>query len=78
MTTMTADAPATPPSTEFGGRFEVRSITGACYTIVEEVERDGTYRYHTAYALLPVVANEDGSFTLVDTGTRLVRVERHG
>jgi hypothetical protein len=60
-------------------RFEVRSVTGASYTLVEEVERDGAAggvqrRYRTAYAGLPVVANDDGSFTIVDTHTRLVRV----
>jgi hypothetical protein len=76
MTTMTADAPSTPPSEDAGGRFEVRSITGACYTIIEEVDREGRRRYHTAYALLPVAANDDGSFTIVDTRTRLVRVEK--
>jgi len=60
-------------------RFEVRSVTGASYTLVEEVDRDGPggraeRRFRTAYAGLPVVANDDGSFTLVDTHTRLVRV----
>ncbi len=60
-------------------RFEVRSVTGACYTLVEEADRAGTsdriHRcYRTAYAGLPVVANDDGSFTLVDTQTRLVPV----
>ena len=60
-------------------RFEVRSVTGACYTLVEDTDRDGTNgrvhcRYRTAYAGLPVVANDDGSFTLVDTHTRLVRI----
>jgi hypothetical protein len=61
-----------------GSRFEVRSVTGASYTLVEEVDRDGTSgqrcQYRTAYAGLPVTANDDGSFTLVDTHTRLVRV----
>lgn len=76
MTAMTADAPATPPSEDAGDRFEVRSITGACYTIVEAIDREGRRRYHTAYARLPVVANDDGSFTIVDTRTRLVRVEK--
>lgn len=61
-------------------RFEVRSVTGACYTLVEEADRDGTNdrihrHYRTAYAGLPVVANDDGSFTIVDTQTRLVRVD---
>ena len=55
--------------------FEVRSITGASYTIVEEIADDGTHTYRTAYARLPVAANDDGTFTIVDTGTRLVRVE---
>ena len=62
-----------------GKRFEVRSVTGACYTLVEEQDVDGAVgkgprRYRTAYAGLPVVANDDGSFTIVDTHTRLVRV----
>jgi hypothetical protein len=61
-------------------RFEVRSVTGACYTLVEETDRDGSNghvhrNYRTAYAGLPVVANDDGSFTIVDTHTRLVRVD---
>jgi hypothetical protein len=60
-------------------RFEVRSVTGACYTLIEEVDRDGTSgrghrRYRTAYAGLPVIANDDGTFTIVDTHTRLVPV----
>jgi len=60
--------------------FEVRSVTGASYTLVEEVERDPLngkpHRlYRTAYAGLPVTANDDGSFTIVDTHTRLVRVD---
>ena len=34
-----------------------------------------TYRtYRTAYACLPVVRNDDDTFTMVDTKTRLVRV----
>ena len=77
MTTMTADAPATPSFKDTGGRFEVRSITGACYTLVEEIDGEGACSYHTAYAQLPVVANDDGTFTIVDTGTRLVRVGTH-
>ncbi|HEX4234074.1 MAG TPA: hypothetical protein VH041_07185 [Caldimonas sp.] len=77
MTTMTAHAPPTPSFEDAGGRFEVRSITGACYTLIEEIDRKGARSYHTAYALLPVVANDDGSFTLVDTGTRLVRIGNH-
>jgi hypothetical protein len=61
-------------------RFEARSVTGARYTLVEEADLDGTNgrvhrRYRIAYAGLPVVANDDGSFTLVDTHTRLVRVD---
>ncbi|HSC63571.1 MAG TPA: hypothetical protein VLD35_08060 [Caldimonas sp.] len=60
-------------------RFEVRSVTGASYTLVEEAERDPASgdvlrRYRTAYAGLPVVENHDGSFTIVDTRTRLVRI----
>jgi hypothetical protein len=64
-----------PPQATPGARFEVRSVTGACYTIVESVEPDGTRRYRTAYAGLPVVADDDGTFTIVDTRTRLVRVD---
>jgi len=30
--------------------------------------------YRTAYSCLPVVRNADDSFTIVDTRTRLVRV----
>ena len=60
-------------------RLEVRSVTGACYTLVEDADRDGSServcrRYRTAYAGLPVIANDDGSFTLIDTQTRLVPV----
>jgi hypothetical protein len=67
------------PEGEASHRFEVRSVTGACYTLVEEhgggaAGGDVPRRYHTAYAGLPVVANDDGSFTIVDTHTRLVRV----
>jgi hypothetical protein len=67
------------PDGEGPHRFEVRSVTGACYTLVEEHGGDDASgnarrRYHTAYAGLPVVANDDGSFTIVDTHTRLVRV----
>jgi hypothetical protein len=64
-----------PTHTDAPHDFEVRSITGASYTIVEEVADDGTHTYRTAYARLPVAANDDGTFTIVDTGTRLVRVE---
>jgi hypothetical protein len=64
-------------------RFEARSVTGASYPIVEQTPLgdracDGDdserRRYRTAYAGLSVVANDDGSFTVVDTHTRLVRV----
>ena len=74
---MTADAPAGPEPQAPAPRFEVRSVTGACYTIVEEIGTDGKLRYRTAYAGLPVEANDDGTFTIVDTRTRLVRIERH-
>jgi len=65
-------------------RFEARSVTGASYTIVEHRnvggdegadEAGAAKRYRTAYAGLPVVANDDGSFTIVSTHTRLTRVE---
>jgi hypothetical protein len=74
-----ADPLASAPSDRRSQRFEVRSVTGACYTLVEETDREGgraQHRYRTAYAGLPVVANDDGSFTIVDTHTRLVRVDR--
>ena len=67
--------PSDPPPSDAVRDFEVRSITGASYTIVEEVAGDGTRTYRTAYARLPVAANDDGTFTIVDTGTRLVRVD---
>jgi hypothetical protein len=67
--------PSDPPTEDAVAVFEVRSITGACYTIVEELAADGTRTYRTAYARLPVVANDDGTFTIVDTETRLVRVD---
>jgi len=75
----TADISLRPSEGRNMNRFEVRSVTGACYTLVEEADRDGTSgrvhrRYRTAYAGLPVIANDDGSFTLVDTHTRLVPV----
>ncbi len=62
-------------------RFEVRSVTGACYTLIEDRSVDvssgcAQRRLRTAYAGLPVVANDDGSFTIVETRTRLVRAER--
>ena len=74
-----ADTAASPSPGRPRTRFEVRSVTGACYTLIEEADRDGTTgrlhrSYRTAYAGLPVIANDDGSFTLVDTQTRLVPV----
>ena len=67
--------PSDPSAEDAAAEFEVRSITGACYTIVEHAAADGTRTYRTAYARLPVVANDDGTCTIDDTGTRLVRVE---
>jgi len=67
--------PSDPTPSDAARDFEVRSITGASYTIVEEIAHDGTRTYRTAYAGLPVAANDDGTFTIVDTGTRLVRVD---
>ena len=67
--------PTDPPPSDASHEFEVRSITGASYTIVEEATAEGARTYRTAYARLPVVANDDGTFTIVDTGTRLVRVD---
>jgi len=69
-------------------RFQVRSVTGSSYTLVEtttfersdgggagpSLPRPVAWSYRTAYACLPVARNEDGSFTIVDTRTRLVRV----
>ena len=77
--TMLQPDPFAPSPEDAPQRFEVRSITGACYTLVEEsgVDTDTGQvqrRYRTAYAGLPVVANEDGTFTIVDTHTRLTRV----
>ena len=74
-----ADNFASPPQGRPRTRFEVRSVTGACYTLIEDADRDGTSgrvhrRYRTAYAGLPVIANDDGSFTIVDTQTRLLPV----
>jgi hypothetical protein len=74
-----ADDSTSPLPGRAKNRFEVRSVTGARYTLIEEADRDGTRgnvhrRYRTAYAGLPVIANDDGSFTLVDTHTRLVPV----
>ncbi len=67
-------------------RLTVRSVTGSSYTLVETTtfERmDGgagpssarpvARSYRTAYACLHVVSNEDDSFTIVDTRTRLER-----
>ena len=78
---MIDNAPTLAKSASGGpiNRFEVRSVTGASYTLVEEVDREPMNgkphrRYRTAYAGLPVTANDDGSFTIVDTHTRLVRV----
>jgi len=73
------DTSTSPPRGDEGRRFEVRSVTGACYTLVEETAVDEAgcavgSCYRTAYAGLPVVANDDGSFTILDTHTRLVRV----
>ena len=70
---------ATAPPGDSVRRVEVRSVTGACYTLVEvdgvaDASGTGDRRYRTAYAGLPVVANGDGSFTIVDTDTRLVPV----
>ncbi len=67
--------PSVTPPSDTDRTFEVRSITGASYTIVDEVAADGTHTYRTAYARLPVIANDDGTFTIADTGTRLVRVD---
>ena len=68
-------------------RFQVRSVTGSSYTLVETttferldrgagrtVQRPVQRSYRTAYSCLPVVRNADDSFTIVDTRTRLVRV----
>ena len=75
-----ADTAATPSPGRPQNRLQVRSVTGACYTLIEEADRGGSgdrihRSYRTAYAGLPVVANDDGSFTIVDTHTRLVRVD---
>jgi hypothetical protein len=59
-----------PPS----DRFKARSVTGSCYTLVDETDRHGEHHYRTAYSDLPVTANDDGSFTILTTHTRLVRV----
>jgi len=78
MTQRFARAPQMPsdqPPDDAAARFDVRSVTGARYTIVVETAPDGTPTYRTAYARLPVVANDDGTFTIEDTRTRLVRVD---
>ena len=68
-------------------RIQVRSITGATYTLIETTTFDAARRgaraspcvlersYRTAYAGLPVTRNADGSFTIVDTRTRLLPVD---
>ena len=71
-------SPCPPARSDSPRRFDVRSVTGARYTLIEESvidEATGALqrRYRTAYAGLPVIANDDGSFTIVDTRTRLVR-----
>jgi len=78
------DAPTHDQDT---ARIQVRSITGATYTLIETTTFEGEPRgprlapraiarsYRTAYAGLPVVRNDDGSFTIVDTRTRLVPVD---
>ncbi len=50
-------------------RFKARSVTGAYYTLVEETDERGEHHYHTAYSDLPVAANDDGTFTVLATGT---------
>lgn len=74
--------------TEDTATIKVRSVTGSGYTLIESttferLDRGGTgstvmrpvaRTYRTAYACLPVVRNDDDSFTIVDTHTRLVRV----
>ena len=75
-----AMSPGSLPEGETPHRFEARSVTGAGYTLVEERCVDGAdgssveRRYRPASAALPGVANDNGSFTIVDTHTRLVRV----
>jgi hypothetical protein len=74
-----------PPGFAECARFDARSVTGASYTIVEQRpagndasgagEGGAGTRYRTAYTGLPVVANDDGSFTIVPTHTRLVRID---
>jgi hypothetical protein len=74
-----------PPGFAECARFDARSVTGASYTIVEQRsasndacgagEGGAEMRYRTAYTGLPVVANDDGSFTIVPTHTRLVRID---
>ena len=69
-----------PPRFAECARFDARSVTGAWYTIVEKRAASNDAhgaetRYRTAYTGLPVVANDDGSFTIVPTHTRLVRID---
>jgi hypothetical protein len=82
------DVRETPTHTEDTARIAVRSLTGAEYLLVETttyeclvpdehgkpVLRPIAQSYRTAYAHLPVRRNDDGSFTIVDTCTRLVRI----
>lgn len=76
-----------PSYSEDTATFTVRSVTGACYILVETTTFEGpdggvgrssarpvARSYRTAYACLPVVRNEDDSFTIVETRTRLVRI----
>ena len=65
-----------PPGFGRKRRFEARSVTGASLhhrrapadrRHVRCGEAGAQIRYRTAYAGLPVVANVDGSFTIVDT-----------
>lgn len=82
------DIPVDDPTySEDTARIQVRSITGATYTLIETTRFEAVKRgarvdarvvgrsYRTAYASLPVARNEDGSFTIVDTRTRLARIE---
>ncbi len=87
---MLAQHPPVPNQTvtEETATIKVRSVTGSGYTLVESttferldhggtgstVMRPVARTYRTAYACLPVVRNDDDSFTIVDTHTRLVRV----
>ena len=65
--------------------LDARSVTGARYTLLERTTRQRRIAvngeameivattYCTAYGRLAVVANDDGSFTIVETQTRLTR-----